>query len=175
MVPIQFTGFAWQEQRKVPLRRQPALRYMLASFAVCSGAAGRAAECPPLEAVPRPAGSGQPGLLPLPLLVRQGRRARSGACGMAGRGALAAVGLALAGGLLALARAAPLEEEAAAALDGARFGWRNLSCPACKALFTAVDAAMEVSGAGGPARGGRRREPREGAGPLLGALRALES
>ncbi|XP_054829486.1 sphingomyelin phosphodiesterase isoform X1 [Eublepharis macularius] len=67
--------------------------------------------------------------------------------------------LALAGALLALsaALAGPLagrgpEAAAAAAaalerrltLAGARFGWRNLSCPACKLIFTAIDAGMEL-------------------------------
>ncbi|XP_063162141.1 sphingomyelin phosphodiesterase [Candoia aspera] len=68
----------------------------------------------------------------------------------------AAIRLALAGALwLALAAglavpresrpepgAPPLEELLLAA--GARFGWRNLSCPACRLLFTAVDAGMQM-------------------------------
>ncbi|XP_053168379.1 sphingomyelin phosphodiesterase [Hemicordylus capensis] len=63
--------------------------------------------------------------------------------------------LALAGGLpllLALAAAVPWREpglaagspEAALSGAGARFGWRNLSCPACKALFVAIDVSIQV-------------------------------
>ncbi|KAM3836575.1 sphingomyelin phosphodiesterase [Vipera latastei] len=65
----------------------------------------------------------------------------------------AAVHLALAGALalaLALAAGPALPRERRAALErllpaaGARFGWRNLSCPVCRLIFTALDAGMQL-------------------------------
>lgn len=65
----------------------------------------------------------------------------------------AAFHLVLAGALaLALAAGLAVPRESRPALEsllpaaGARFGWTNLSCPACRLVFTALDASMQVSG-----------------------------
>ncbi|XP_061485259.1 sphingomyelin phosphodiesterase [Rhineura floridana] len=84
----------------------------------------------------------------------EGRRGASQAMGAAG-----ALRLALAAGLLTalaagVAAAGPGKKGSGASdaselakvlpVAGARFGWRNLSCPACKVIFTAIDAGMQL-------------------------------
>ncbi|XP_015672780.1 sphingomyelin phosphodiesterase [Protobothrops mucrosquamatus] len=67
------------------------------------------------------------------------------------RAAAVAVPLVLAGALaLALAAGLAVPREGRPALErllpaaGARFGWTNLSCPACRLIFTALDASIQL-------------------------------
>ncbi|KAG8137198.1 putative Sphingomyelin phosphodiesterase-like protein [Naja naja] len=57
-------------------------------------------------------------------------------------GALALAAAAAAG--LAVARESRQALERLLPAAGARFGWTNLSCPACRLLFTALDAGMQL-------------------------------